>query len=101
MEQSELLARLVETLEDLGIPYMIGGSYASSAWGEARFTQDIDVVVALDSGHIDGLKRYVGFTVMPITLAGRVGTLDRFLAIEQWKSPTSLLPATASENTLE
>jgi hypothetical protein len=31
------------------------GSYASSIWGEARFTQDIDIVVSLSAHNIDQL----------------------------------------------
>jgi hypothetical protein len=38
---------VVRVLDDLGIPYLIGGSLASSAYGEARTTQDVDLVVDL------------------------------------------------------
>lgn len=34
-------------LEDLGIPYLVGGSLASSVHGVARFTQDADLVIDL------------------------------------------------------
>jgi hypothetical protein len=30
-------------LESLGLQYAIGGSFASSAYGEARTTMDIDI----------------------------------------------------------
>lgn len=40
----QVLTPLVEALEQLGIPYHIGGSVASSTYGIARPTQDIDVV---------------------------------------------------------
>jgi hypothetical protein len=36
-------------MERLKVPYLIVGSFASIAYGEARFTQDIDIVVALES----------------------------------------------------
>lgn len=49
MEQSDLLRLAAGTLERLGIPYAIVGSFASSIWGESRLTQDIDVVVDLSS----------------------------------------------------
>lgn len=42
MELSELLIRLAEVLENLGIRYLITGSMASIAYGEPRFTHDID-----------------------------------------------------------
>lgn len=47
MTQAELLRYLVDTLDDLGIAYMIVGSHASIYYGEPRFTQDVDIVVEL------------------------------------------------------
>lgn len=47
MEQSELLRHLVETLERLGLRYLVTGSVATIVYGEPRMTNDIDVVVAL------------------------------------------------------
>ena len=57
MDPSELLERLAQTLEDLPIPYLITGSMATIAYGEPRFTNDIDVVVRLASLHVDPLCR--------------------------------------------
>lgn len=48
MTQSQLLQRAVETRERLGIEYALVGSLASGTLGEARFTNDIDIVVRLD-----------------------------------------------------
>jgi hypothetical protein len=47
MDQDELLRRLVATLEQVGVPYLITGSTATIFYGEPRFTNDIDVVVQL------------------------------------------------------
>ncbi len=55
MEQGELLQRLVAALEDIGIPYMIGGSHASIYYGEPRHTLDIDVVADVRPEHIPSL----------------------------------------------
>lgn len=55
MNQAELLRYLVETLEALGIDYMISGSQASIYYGEPRFTQDIDVVADVTPAHVPGL----------------------------------------------
>lgn len=52
MEPSELLAQLAEVLERLGIAYRVTGSMAAMAYGEARFTNDIDVVVRLLPTHV-------------------------------------------------
>ena len=54
MEQMDFLRQAVDALENLGVPYMVVGSYASSAYGEARFTQDIDIVAALEERHVPG-----------------------------------------------
>jgi len=40
------LEEFVDVLEKLKIPYAIGGSVASSFYGQVRFTQDADVSVA-------------------------------------------------------
>ena len=47
MDSSELLEHLTKTLEQLGLEYLITGSMATIAFGEPRFTNDIDVVVKL------------------------------------------------------
>lgn len=52
MEQIEFLGLAATELERQNIPWMLVGSYASSAWGEARFTQDIDIVVELRLEHV-------------------------------------------------
>lgn len=47
MEQDELLREVVQTLERLGVPYLVTGSIATIFFGEPRFTNDIDIVVSL------------------------------------------------------
>jgi hypothetical protein len=56
MEQSELLKHLIRCFESLGIPYLLTGSIASMAYGEPRFTNDIDIVADIKTEHIKGLK---------------------------------------------
>ena len=55
MTQSQLLQFAVAALERLGIPYALVGSLASSTLGEARFTNDIDIVVRLDASDANSL----------------------------------------------
>ena len=45
MREIEVLERLAEVLDGLGIPYAIGGSIASSMYGTVRFTRDADIGV--------------------------------------------------------
>ena len=52
MEQSELLRYTATVLEKLGVRYFVTGSTASIFFGEPRFTNDIDVVVDLQSGDV-------------------------------------------------
>jgi hypothetical protein len=52
--QAELLRFLVDTLDGLGLGYMIVGSHASIYYGEPRFTQDVDVVVELTPPALPG-----------------------------------------------
>jgi hypothetical protein len=50
-----LLERIVVILDDLGIPYVLGGSMASSVMGEPRSTMDVDVAVELDAAGCEAL----------------------------------------------
>ena len=49
-------ASMIETLESLGLQYAIGGSFASSTYGEARTTIDIDISVVLPESE---MQRFV------------------------------------------
>jgi hypothetical protein len=40
-----VLEKLTDVLDKLNIAYVIGGSFASSAYGTVRFTQDADIIV--------------------------------------------------------
>jgi hypothetical protein len=55
VEQSELLKHAVDVLERLEISYAIVGSFASSVWGESRFTQDIDILIRLPANLVKAL----------------------------------------------
>lgn len=41
----ELVARIAHLLDELGIPYAVGGSVAASFFGEPRATADVDVAI--------------------------------------------------------
>jgi hypothetical protein len=57
-ELQGLLDRLVRLLDAAGVPFMIAGSFASSAHGLPRTTQDLDVVVDPPGPHaLDALVR--------------------------------------------
>jgi len=57
MDQSELLRYCTTVLEQLGLRYFVTGSVATIFYGEPRFTNDIDIVVALPASHISDFCR--------------------------------------------
>ena len=46
MTAESFFARVIAALERVQIPYMVTGSFASSAHGQVRGTRDLDVVIA-------------------------------------------------------
>lgn len=51
----QVVLRVVSVLEELGVPYAIGGSLASSAHGVMRATMDADIVADLQPEHVQPL----------------------------------------------
>jgi hypothetical protein len=47
--------RVAYILETLNIPYLVGGSIASTMYGIVRTTQDVDLVAELHAEHIKPL----------------------------------------------
>ena len=61
--QPDLLTALtpvIAALSDLGVPYFVGGSVASSLYGMPRSTLDVDLVVELSEEHVAGLVERLG-----------------------------------------
>jgi hypothetical protein len=52
VEQTELLRYAADALERMAVSYLVVGSVASIAYGEARFTQDIDIVAGFELRHV-------------------------------------------------
>jgi hypothetical protein len=46
---------VIDVLDALGVPYLIGGSFASSVYGTYRATADVDVVADLKFEQVDSL----------------------------------------------
>jgi hypothetical protein len=49
----EAVMTVIDSLEELGIPYFLSGSFASNYYGVPRATQDADFVVAVQRGDMD------------------------------------------------
>lgn len=56
----EVALRVASVLDECGIPYLVGGSLASSISGEPRSTLDVDMVVALSATQVDSLVAALG-----------------------------------------
>lgn len=56
-DASDFLERLVRTLEECGVRFMISGSFASSFHGEPRATRDIDLVIDCSEAQLRALMR--------------------------------------------
>jgi hypothetical protein len=52
LEPLEVTLKVTNTLEKLGIPYLIGGSLASTLYGMVRTTQDSDIITEMRLKHI-------------------------------------------------
>lgn len=57
MNALDVLQTATERLEKLGLPYMVAGSFASTIYGEARFTQDADIVAAISRLNVDDVVK--------------------------------------------
>lgn len=56
-ESVEVILDAVSRLEGLGIPYVIGGSFASSAHGEFRASADVDLLIELPAERVPDVVR--------------------------------------------
>jgi hypothetical protein len=61
MSQQELLKKVIQVLEEIGIEYMLTGSIVSSLQGEPRSTHDIDIIVVIEKSLADKLVEFFPF----------------------------------------
>lgn len=59
MTEVEVLLSVLATLNDLSIPYMLTGSYASNYYGQPRATGDADLVIEFQAKDIPRLVNVV------------------------------------------
>jgi len=48
----EVTLKVVAVLEELSVPYLIGGSFASTLYGMIRTTQDADIITQMRPEHV-------------------------------------------------
>lgn len=56
MQPPDLISTFIAPLEQAGISYMITGSVASSLYGEARLTMDVDLVLQIHESELSSLQ---------------------------------------------
>jgi hypothetical protein len=59
MSPSDAFDPVRSALERAGIRYAVGGSWASAAFGEPRFTNDIDILAELTAQNLGPFLRYL------------------------------------------
>ncbi len=79
-----IVENLIPVFEELEIPYMVGGSFASSAWGFPRQTHDIDIAVYLSTIGAQSLFELVkdDFMVSESDMKDAVKSTDTFRAFQ-------------------
>ncbi len=85
MTPLEVALAVARALEATGVGYFLGGSMASSLYGQPRLTNDLDFVVLLRPNEVEPLKRALGpdFDVDEVALedaARRKGSWNIFHA---------------------
>lgn len=60
MNPNDLVFRVIDALDQVGIPYMLVGSYSSNVYGVPRATQDADMVLQLKNEPISAVARLLG-----------------------------------------
>ena len=51
-EPIAVMQQVIDVLDNLGVPYLVGGSFASSIYGTYRATADVDLVADLRFEHV-------------------------------------------------
>lgn len=73
-ELKNLFTYVIETLENLKVPYMVVGGFAAILYGEPRLTIDVDVVIDLKP---DQIKRLIAaFPIPDYYISGEEAILD-------------------------
>jgi len=91
MSEATPLGRIVQLLEEAGIPYMLTGSFASTFYGPPRSTHDIDLVVDPSARSLDALLQRIDpdrYYVSPEAAREALATRSQFNVIDMetgWK----------------
>jgi hypothetical protein len=78
------LRRAIAMVEQASISYHLTGGLASTYYGEPRLTQDIDIVVACDSTHVDPLVALLApsYLISKESVAEAISSQGMFQALD-------------------
>jgi hypothetical protein len=82
-EINQAIKLFIKTLERLNVLYYIGGSIASSVYGIARATMDVDLVSELKGDEnmiLDAIKNKTSFNLIHLATMMKI---DVFISIER------------------
>ena len=67
IQSTELVLRLIDAFDKIGVSYMLVGSYSSNYYGRPRSTKDADFVVQIDNNQFTAVAAAIGsdFSVDP------------------------------------
>lgn len=85
--EHDVFTQVIDILKKLDIPYMIGGSVAAIAYGEARLTLDLDLVINIDERQAKEFSRAFGpeYYVDPDSILEAIKTRGHFNIIQSEK----------------
>ena len=75
--QFTVIKDVTDRLDQAGIPYMLTGSLAMNYYAQPRMTRDVDLVVELDSTHVDRLVELFSDDYYVSVEAARAAVKDR------------------------
>jgi len=82
---NEIVGRVIDTFNQAKIPYMLVGAFSSNAYGIARSTNDIDIVVQLGDYPLEQIVKNLSgeFRLDPQTGFERVTATKRYRLVHQ------------------
>jgi hypothetical protein len=91
MSAFEVVAAYSRFLSGLRIVHVVGGSLASSAWGEQRATNDADFLLHLTGGQVDAFLERIpsGFFVQGSEVRAAAVSAEPFASFQALYEPTS------------
>ena len=90
MNELQIIATYSGVLSEVGVQHLVGGSLASSAWGEQRATNDADFLLQLDRAALDVFLSQLpqGFFVEAAEVRQAVASGEAFASFQTLYEPT-------------